>query len=386
MLQSRKIFFLLFLLFFLFINTPFSQTVKEKEKELEAIKKELEKAKIKKETAVREERKLLRELDLIDRKIDAQRKEIARIEKQLTETQNLLKSLTQDISETESKLAKLKRYLGYRLKQMYCQRQHSFWRALFSAKSYPQLILFYRFQRLMAYLDAKAIKDAKVWLAKIEKQKESLSEVNKRLAEQQQASLRIKEKYQAQQQEKTAFLAKVRNDKAFYERLIKEKEEAAAQLERLISQLRAQIAKREEVTYIGEPFAAMKGRLLWPVESREIITGFGVQQIAGGEAKILSKGISIRTPVGSDVYAVHPGKVLFAQWFEGYGNMILIDHGKGYITLYAHLSDTLVSAGQEVGRGQVIGKTGDSDSLIGPQLYFEIRRNGVAIDPRPWLP
>lgn len=386
MLQAGKIFSLLFLLILLSISPSFSQTVKEKEKELEAIKKELEKAKIKKETAVKEERKLLKELDLIDRKIDAQRKEIARIEKQLTETQHLLKNLTQEISETESKLAKLKRYLGYRLKQMYCQRHYSFWRMLFSAKSYPQLILFYRFQRLMAYLDAKAIRDAKVWLAKIERQKESISEVNKRLAEQQQVSLRLQEKYQEQQKEKTIFLAKVRNDKAFYERLIKEKEEAAAQLERLINQLRAQIAKREEVTYIGEPFAAMKGRLLWPVESREIITGFGLQQIAGGEAKILSKGLSIRTPIGSNVYAVHPGKVLFAQWFEGYGNMILIDHGKGYITLYAHLSDTLVSPGEEVGRGQVIGKTGDSDSLIGPQLYFEIRRNGVAIDPRPWLP
>jgi septal ring factor EnvC (AmiA/AmiB activator) len=77
--------------------------------------------------------------------------------------------------------------------------------------------------------------------------------------------------------------------------------------------------------------------------------------------------------------------VIFADRFSGYGKMVIIDHGQRYYTVYAHLSEILKSAGQAVQRGEAIGQVGDSDSLRGARLYFEIRKDGKPIDPVSWL-
>jgi septal ring factor EnvC (AmiA/AmiB activator) len=98
-----------------------------------------------------------------------------------------------------------------------------------------------------------------------------------------------------------------------------------------------------------------------------------------------NRGIEIAAAQGKDIVAVAEGAVIYADWFKGYGRLIIVDHGSGYFTLYAHASDILVKAGEAVRGGHVIGKVGDSGSLEGPQLYFELRHKGKPQDPLAWL-
>ena len=88
---------------------------------------------------------------------------------------------------------------------------------------------------------------------------------------------------------------------------------------------------------------------------------------------------------GTTIMAVYPGHVLYTGWFRGYGNLIIMDHGGEYYTLYAHAADIRVAEGDEVRQGQTIGTVGDTGSLQGPRLYFEVRHEGKPQDPAQWL-
>jgi septal ring factor EnvC (AmiA/AmiB activator) len=97
------------------------------------------------------------------------------------------------------------------------------------------------------------------------------------------------------------------------------------------------------------------------------------------------KGWDLRAPAGSPVKAVAPGKVVHAGWLRGYGNLLIIDHGKGFFSLYAHLSELLPEAGAEVHQGDLLGPVGDTGSLKGAYLYFELRHHQQPMDPAHWL-
>lgn len=98
----------------------------------------------------------------------------------------------------------------------------------------------------------------------------------------------------------------------------------------------------------------------------------------------MHRGIDIGAPSGTPIYAAAGGTVFYAGWMGGYGNLILIDHGDGRVTAYAHQSSLAVSGGQ-VGRGQIIGYVGSTGDSTGPHLHFELRVDGTAVDPLPYL-
>ncbi len=85
------------------------------------------------------------------------------------------------------------------------------------------------------------------------------------------------------------------------------------------------------------------------------------------------------------MHAVAPGKVVFAGWLRGYGNLLILDHGSGYHSLMAHLASVVPTVGAEVQPGEEVGTVGDTGSLKGAYLYFEIRKGGLAVDPAPWF-
>lgn len=131
--------------------------------------------------------------------------------------------------------------------------------------------------------------------------------------------------------------------------------------------------------------SALKGSPLeWPVLGR-ITSGFGwrIHPISG--VRHFHEGLDIAAPIGTPVRAVARGKVVFVGYVSGYGRMVTIDHGNGFVTRYAHLSSASVSLGQTVVTGQVIGYVGDSGYATGPHVHFEVRLDGEAKDPRKFL-
>lgn len=131
----------------------------------------------------------------------------------------------------------------------------------------------------------------------------------------------------------------------------------------------------------GEKFSLRKGRLPWPTQGR-MIHRFGSTRIAG---QMNWNGAYISAPMGNTVVAVHHGRVVFADYFGGHGLLVIVDHGEGYLSLYAHNQHLLKKAGEPVSAGEAIATVGNSGGQADTGLYFEIRQKGKPIDPSSWL-
>jgi septal ring factor EnvC (AmiA/AmiB activator) len=134
----------------------------------------------------------------------------------------------------------------------------------------------------------------------------------------------------------------------------------------------------------AESFIAFKGLLNMPVKGK-IITRFGPHKNNKFNVVNFRSGIDIKSDRGEPIRAVSFGRVLYAGWFKGYGNMIIIDHGDNYYTIYAHAEELFKSKGDAVETDEVIATVGDSGSMIGPSLYFEVRHHGKPVDPLKWI-
>ena len=126
--------------------------------------------------------------------------------------------------------------------------------------------------------------------------------------------------------------------------------------------------------------------LIWPSNARYITSPFGPRDTGIPGASTDHKGVDIGAPYYSDIFAAQSGKVIQAGWNGGYGYCVTIAHDEGVATLYAHMNDYYVRVGQTVNRGQVIGECGSTGISSGPHIHYEVRVNGVQIDPLPYLP
>jgi septal ring factor EnvC (AmiA/AmiB activator) len=169
---------------------------------------------------------------------------------------------------------------------------------------------------------------------------------------------------------------------------LREMAAAAQRLQKMLDDIarRAIVRPRElpAPATMGRGLEAMLGQLDWPVKG-PVLAPFGKFKHPEFAAEMVRKGIDIDAPLGDGVRVVEKGRVVFADRFTGYGRMVIVDHGERYYTIYGHLSEIIRKNGDELDRGEILGRVGDSDSLSGAKLYFELRKDGRSIDPLPWL-
>ena len=194
----------------------------------------------------------------------------------------------------------------------------------------------------------------------------------------------VKEAVQKEAQKKRELLASIREEKESRQRALKDLEQAAVRLQRMIEEISRRSAAKSKEASAGAGLESMRGKLDWPVKG-QVIGGFGKAKHHEFSTEVFRKGLEIEAPVGEEIRAVEKGKVVFADRFSGYGKMLIIDHGDRYYTVYAHISDFLKRNGDSVRRGEAVALVGDSDSLAGSKLYFEMRKDGRSIDPAPWF-
>ena len=151
-----------------------------------------------------------------------------------------------------------------------------------------------------------------------------------------------------------------------------------AGLEKLLHELREAMARYPVDT--NSAFGQLRGKLAWPV-SGHVVARFGDSR-AGG---VKWDGVLVATERGAPVKAVYQGRVIYADWLPGLGLLTIVDHGDGYMSLYGHNERLYKAVGERVSAGDAIASAGDSGGSSRPELYFEIRKGGKPVDPRPWF-
>ena len=206
------------------------------------------------------------------------------------------------------------------------------------------------------------------------KQKRSLASAKAQLEKDQQQLLATSKRRQTALKQLNASL---QNDKSKLKILLKERGE----LEELLKNVRGVVKKMALATPPGgQSFASQKGMLRWPLKGK-VAHSFGSQR----SGSLRWDGWLIGASIGEPVAAVHDGQVIFSNYMRGFGLLIILNHGDGYMTLYAHNEELLKDTGDWVLSNETIARAGDTGGLDNPALYFEIRKKGQPADPKKWL-
>jgi len=174
-------------------------------------------------------------------------------------------------------------------------------------------------------------------------------------------------------EEQRGLLKSIQNQKAVYRKVIQELETRAKELQTLVEKLEKE---KGLLAYGKSKSDYMKAPLIVPVQGK-MISAFREKG---------QNGIEIKAPVGTEIRAVLSGRVLYSDWFKGFGNVVIIDHGDHLFTVSGYSSQLLKKTGDSVSQGEPIALVGSSGSLKGPCLYFEIRHRGKPQDPTDWIP
>lgn len=356
-----------------YVKTPEQKLIELREK----LKEEREKI----ESLEKEEKSILytiKKLDdeicLIRELLQELKKEEKRIKEEIKETENY-------INKVEEKLGKKREILKRRIREMYKYgRLHPLEIVLLS-HSFNDAIKRVKYLSLIAEQDMRVFRQIKALIERLKLQRELLDgkltylkEIRKEV-EEEENNLRKRKK------EKEDFLSGITKEKEKTKKLIEELKQAEKDLEKLILALELERRKKAKGK---EYFEKFKGKIPWPCKG-EVVSGFGLKYHPKYKTATKNNGIDIKADWGDDVYAVGDGKVVYADNFLGYGKVILIDHGDGFYTLYAHLSSMSVGVGDDVKQGEIIGKVGDTGSVDEPILHFEIRKGGKPVDPMLYL-
>ncbi len=180
--------------------------------------------------------------------------------------------------------------------------------------------------------------------------------------------------------QKERLLTSLRTEGTHSELRLAELEEKARRLEHLIEIL----AKQREGIPAATDVRTLQGALPWPVDGN-VAERFGRQRNAKFSTVTFNNGLKITAAPGAEVHAVYAGTVLFSQWFKGYGNLIILDHGNRVFSLYGNLRSPAVTPGDRILAGQAIAGVGESEDAKSGYLYFEIRQDNKPEDPQKWL-
>jgi murein DD-endopeptidase MepM/ murein hydrolase activator NlpD len=395
---SRKI-VLIFLSLALFI-TSFGATLSEAQKELEEVHKKLESTSQEIKAKEEKESELLQEINSLDKENAALEGEIRSLRKKLFQKtqerkrlEEEIKAIERNIEETKKKISLEKKKLEKRQKvfhqrivALYTRGEVSFLEVVFSASNWEDFLTRVDFLTRLAQWDQKLITEIREIKKKLEKERKEYEkslaelgekkkeirkeeeEISRLTAEEERKKLTLNQ----QREEKTSLLEKVKNDKEALLEMEEELERTSRELTVLIQELETS----EETIY--------SGKFLWPT-SGSISSQFGMRFHPILHEYRMHTGIDISAPYGQSVYAAGDGVVIFAGWMGGYGRTLIIDHGGGITTLYAHTSAILVNVGDNVKRGQVVARVGSTGLSTGPHLHFEVRVNGVPQNPLNYL-
>jgi murein hydrolase activator len=359
--------------------------IDEFKKKAQDISREIEKGKAKIQKFSHRETDIISRLNQVDQALNRSRKridglslEIERLEKKITETAAASEKLVDQIKANET-------YIAKRLVALYKLNWLGKFHVLASAESLQELLQRKTaIERILAYDERviKALRDNRQNLASVRSRLEAHRNEKRRRADEYQKQI---EQIAAERSQRAKLLAHVRKEKSVQLAAVESLKQAARDLDEKIKKLGvgSTSAAAQEYT-AAEPFQAYKGLLKMPVKGK-IVSLFGKFKNTRYQVLNFRSGIEIQTERGEPIAAVYAGKILYADWFKGYGNMIIIDHGENYYTVYAHIEEAFKSTGDTVETGEVIATVGDSGSISGPKLYFEVRHHGKPLDPMQWL-
>lgn len=322
-----------------------------------------------------QERSLLGEVERLELEVRLRTEELREAQAVLQKANAQLEATSREVRALEKSIADARPVLAARARALYKMGDLSYLRILLSVDRPSDIFRGYRLVTTVARRDNQRIARFRGDLA-------ALDGTRTRLERETQEALALKDRLDVarrtldqDRRRKTSALTSLVEKKENQAAFLEELQQAEGKLRDLIAGLSS--------GEVAVPLPVFRGSLPWPAAGR-VRVPFGRRKHPRFDTYTIQNGLEIEAPEGAPVRAVHEGTVAFSDFFRGYGLMVVVDHGGKHHSLYAHLAENRVQAGDRVAAGQTIGTVGAS-GLDGPGLYFEMRFQGKPVDPGDWL-
>jgi len=359
---------------------------------INSLKLELKQLRSKIKTAESRERSTANRLSSIDKEISLTGKLIQSLKYEEEKARKTIYQLKNDILENENKLEALRNRYKQRVLKSYKKGRLTDLQKVFSSTTWRQAIYRTHYLKVISDIEKQLTKKIEKLLVDISRQKIELEVVlrdNLNLKREKQTQITS---YRNMRVDREKELNRIRNDKKALTSYISEKEAGIQQLEKIIKRVLEDKARferelrirQQQETLKTKSFKALRGQLPWPADGR-VISKFGRQWNPKLKTTTENPGIDIKGKPGSSIRTVLGGVVTTITYIRGYGTTIIVDHGGGFYTVYSHVTNIQTNVDSQVRNGDVIAYMGDTGSINGSKLHFEIWGKGQKLDPEKWL-
>jgi septal ring factor EnvC (AmiA/AmiB activator) len=359
-----------------------AQTMTEAERQarLKELRATIEQLKVELNKVKSDRQDLMGDLQTSETQIGELSRKVQELRKQLDDKQSHLQKLS---SEKEELLTAKKQQQGSvarHLDAAYRLGQQSSLKMLLNQQDPSLLARNLHYYRYFTQAQADEVQRYTGTIARIEELEPAIAAEAQAISRSH-SDLRVKrDQLQASQQERKRTLAKLERTIADTDARLKSADEDRHHLEKLLREV-VRITGNMQMPASNQPFSKLKGQLPWPT-SGKVLRTFGSPRVAN---KVRWQGVLIGAPEGHPVHAVHQGRVVFADYLRGQGLLLIIDHGSGFMSLYAHNQSLFKNLGDWVNAGEQVASVGLSGGQSNSALYFELRYKGEPTDPHPWL-
>ncbi len=318
----------------------------------------------------------LRQVEKLDEKISSATTQLEEQESKITKLKNSINVIEEELDSTTERYEKQKELFKQRLVAIYESGDTHYLDILLRSRSLSDFLSSYYIITQLAEIDENLINELETKKKSIDLAKQKLENEKDELATIVENQTRVARTLQNTKKLRESFISKLSDEEKELQSKI---DEINAQYDEINKQILIAAQQGIDTQYIG-------GELAWPVPGYTRITSKYAMRVhpITGQYK-LHTGVDISAPLGANFIAANDGIVIRAEMNSAYGNMVIIDHGGGITTLYAHGSEILVQVGQSVKRGEAILKVGSTGYSTGPHAHFEVRINGLTTDPLPYI-
>lgn len=324
------------------------------------------------------EKGLLNDLERLRTELELRQAEGESVALQVETVEEAIAERSTGLALLESEQEQRRHYLAFRLREIYKQGPQQTLSRVVGGEELDSYLDGMRYAAFLSERDSRVLAAYRADTERLAKEREELEVRQIELEGLGEDLERSRRAIDRTRRRRSRLLVEVREDAEKRQAALSELEGAALELGRLAdSFLPGAEAPQMDVH-------KFRGLLDWP-SSGEVTAGFGTVVHPRFKTEVPHPGIDIDAPSGTDIQSVFDGRVVFASWMRGYGLTVIVDHGSGLLSIYAHASALLVEPGEQVIQGQRLGKVGETGSLRGPFLYFELREDGSPVDPVDWL-
>lgn len=322
----------------------------------------------------------------LERQIEVESRGLRAAQARLRAATVRLSAAEESTRQAQAQLEVARRTAEPRLIARYRLGREGYVRFLLGSTSIPDLVRRSRFFNVLLKADLETLTVLGAQAKVAQAARDELAAAHAEQDQSVQAETERRAGLQHAVEQQRTLLASVQRERSVHEQTARELEQAVKDLSQKFADLRGfPRTAAPEVRFKGTSIRKRRGKLPFPVERGTIEARFGRAVDRRFGTVTMQTGIDVRAPLGTPVRAIWQGKVAHAGWFRGFGNLLIVDHGDGMFSLMAHLDQLQKALGDNVRAGEAVGTVGDTGSLKGPYLYFELRDGQRPLDPEPWL-